>query len=151
MAIGTDALVDFFGSLDALDDTSGSVADAAFSVAGDLLAWTNDDDAPQASVTFEGDFAAAVDAGSTVTFYAQLLNVVSTNDNEVPDANFPHIILGYFPLNDVATAQFITIRINLPNAKTSSEYQFFIQNNSGQSLDAAWNIHITPISPGPHA
>lgn len=151
MAIGTDAFIEFFGTQDSLDDTSGSVADGAFSVAGDLLTWTNDDDAPFAAIVFEGDFAAAVDANSVVELYAQMLNVVSTSDEEIPDANNLSGFLGTFGLNDVATAMFKQIVVKLPNGKTSAEYQFFIRNASGQSLDAGWDLHPTPIAIGPHA
>lgn len=151
MAIGTDAAIEFFGTQDSLDDTSGTVADGAFSVAGDLLAWTNDDDAPTASVVLEATIAVTPDTNSSVSLFAQLLNIQSTNDQLVPTANFQHVFLGSFPIKDVTAAQFIPIVIDLPNNATSQIYQFFIRNNSGQTISAAWDIHITPKAIGPHA
>ena len=48
MAISTDATIEFFGTADeVISIAGGTVADGAFSDAGDFTAWTNDDDAPR--------------------------------------------------------------------------------------------------------
>ena len=151
MAIGTDAAIDFFGSQSSLDNTSGAVTDGSFSVTGDLNSWTNSDDAPEASMVFEGTYSTAPDVGSDVLLFAQLLNVESTNDAPVPDANYPHIYMGRFALDNVTTAQYITIDIDLPNYKTSSVYHFFIKNQAGQTLSAGWDLHPAAKTEGPHA
>tara|TARA_R110002096_G_C14661910_1_gene728364 strand:+ start:50001 stop:50456 length:456 start_codon:yes stop_codon:yes gene_type:complete len=151
MAIGTDAAVEFFGTQDTLGTSSAAVADAAFSVAGDLSTWTNDDDSPMASVILLANFSVAPDANSSINLYLRPLNIESTNDGDVPDANFLHMFAGSFPLNDVTTAQYITITVGLPNTKTSQEYEFYVQNDSGQSLPAGWDIYVTPKTIGPHA
>ncbi len=151
MAIGTDAAIEFFGTKDSLDDTSGSVADGAFSVASDVLEWTNDDDAPMAAIILEATYASAPDANSSVNLFARPMNIVSTSDSDVPDANFGHVYVGTFPLNDVTSAQFITIDIRLPNTKTSQSYIFYIENNGGQTISAGWDLHIVPKTIGPHA
>ena len=88
MAIGTDSAIHVFGTQDTLGTSSATVADDAFSIAGDLSTWTNDDDAPMASVTALIDYSVAPDADSAVNLYGRLMAVVSTNDNEVPDANY---------------------------------------------------------------
>jgi len=127
MAIGTNDFIEKFGTQDSLDSTSGSVANTVFSVAGDLDVFTNVDDAPFAAIVFEGDFALAPDANSVVELYAQMLNIISTSDEEVPDANNLSGLLGTFGLNDVATAQFKQIVVKLPmvrrapNTSSSSE------------------------------
>ena len=151
MAISTDAAVEFFGTQDTLNDTTASVADAAFSVAGDVVSWTNDDDAPQASITLLANFSVAPDTNSSINLYAKLDNIEGTNDQDVPDSNFQHTYLGSFPLNNVTTAQYINIGISLPNTKTSQEYIFYIENKSGQSLPLGWDLFITPKTLGPHA
>ena len=152
MAIGTDAAIEFFGTQDALDDTSGSVADAAFSASSDLLTWTNDDDAITANLVFSGTYASAPDASSSVNCYVQLLNIDgSTGDQDAPDANFQHTYVGSFPLNDVTSAQLVSINISLPNVITSQIYQFYIENTAGQTLSAGWEILVTPKAIGPHA
>ena len=151
MAIGTNALVEFYGTQDTLGTSSATVADTEFSIAGDLSTWTNDDDAPMASITALLDWSVAPDSNSAVNLYCRLLNVQSTNDADVPDANFAHIYLGRFPLNDVTTNQYITIDVSLPNGKTSQEYEFYIQNQSGETIQSGWDIYITPKTFGPHA
>ena len=156
MAIGADSAVEFFGTQDAImgGGTIAAVADAAFSIIGatGVLEWVNDDDAPVASITLEANFSVAPDANSSINLYAAHQNVVSTNDADVPDANNQHMYLGSFPLNDVTTAQYITIMIALPNAYTSQAYNFHIENSSGQSVPASsWSLNITPKTIGPHA
>ena len=151
MAISTDALIEFFGTQDTLGTSSAAVADAAFSVAGDLSTWTNDDDAPRASVTILANYSVAPDANSALNLYVRPLNIQSTNDQEIPDANFTHTFVGSFPVNDVTTAQYVSIDISLPNTVTSQQYEFYIENQTGQSLPAGWDLYVTPKTYGPHA
>ena len=151
MAISTDAAIEFFGTQDTLGTTSAAVADAAFSIAGDLSTWTNDDDAPTASVILTVNYSVAPDANSSVALFLRPINIQSTNDQEIPDVNYLHSYVGSFPVNDVTTAQYSLITISLLNTKTSQEYEFYIQNNSGQSMPAGWDIFVTPKTIGPHA
>ena len=151
MAISTGSAIEFFGTQDTLGTSSAAVADAAFSVAGDLSTWTNDDDAVSASVTLLANFSVAPTANTSVNLYLRLLDVQSTNDGTVPDANFQHTYVGSFPLNDSTVAQYITIDIGLPNSVTSQQYEFYVENQSGQSLPAGWDIYVTPKAIGPHA
>jgi len=151
MAIGTDDVIHKFGTQDTLGTSSSAVSDGSFSVAGDLSTWTNDDDAVMAQVILEANFSVAPDASSYANLYLRLLNIESTNDADVPDGNFAHVFVGAFPLNNVTTAQYCPITIPLPNTKTSQEYEFYVENLSGQSLPAGWDIHVTPVSYGPHA
>ena len=151
MAISTGSAIEFFGTQDTLGTSSAAVADAAFSVAGDLSTWTNDDDVVSASVTLLANFSVAPTANTSVNLYLRLLDVQSTNDGTVPDANFQHTYVGSFPLNDSTVAQYITIDIGLPNSVTSQQYEFYVENQSGQSLPAGWDIYVTPKAIGPHA
>jgi len=111
----------------------------------------NDDDAPQASVTILADFSVAPTANTAINLYLRPLDVQSTNDGDVPDANFQHMYVGSFPLNDVTTAQYITIPISLPGTATSQNYEFYVENKSGQSLPAGWDIYVTPKTLAPKA
>lgn len=151
MTIGTDSAIHFFGTQDTLGTSSAQVTDDSFSIAGDLSTWTNDDDAPMASVTALIDYAVSPDVSTVVNLYVRLLNVQSTNDADVPDSNFTHVFVGSFPINNVTTNQYITIDINLPNGKTSQEYEFYIENKTGQTIQAGWDIFVTPRTIGPHA
>lgn len=151
MAISTGAAIEFFGTQDTLGTSSAAVANNAFSIAGDLSTWTNDDDAIMASVVLTCTFSVAPTANSSVNLYARLLDVSGTNDATVPDANFQHVYVGSFPLNDGTSAQYIPIDIGLPNTSTSQQYEFYIENKSGQSLPAGWDFLVTPKAIGPHA
>lgn len=151
MTISTDSAVEFFGTQDTLGTSSAAVADAAFSIASDLSTWTNDDDALRASVTALIDYAVAPDVNSVVNLYLRLLNTRGTNDSEIPDANFTHTYVGSLPVNDVTTNQYVTIDISLPNSKSSQEYEFYIENQTGQTIQAGWDLYVTPKAIGPHA
>ena len=151
MAITTNALIEVFGTQDTLGTSSAAVANDAFSIAGDLSTWVNDDDAVTVSVILLADFSIAPTANTSINLYLRPLDIQSTNDQEIPDANFQHTYVGSFPLNDVATAQYINIQISLPNNVTSQNYEFYIENHSGFSLEAGWDIYVTPKTLGPHA
>jgi len=153
MAIGTDAAVLFWGTADVLGTTTSAVTDASFSDGvNDLLALTNDDDAPLAFFVLEFTCATLPTVGSTIDLYARPLNIGSagTEDAEVPDANFLNMYLGSFPVNDVTTAQTVTFgMVGLPNVITSQIYNFYIQNNAGQTISASWELIVTPVTYGP--
>jgi len=150
MAISTDSAVEFFGTQTTVTGTTATVADGAFSVTGSIVQFTNTDDAPQASMVAMLDWAVAPSANSSVNLYARLIDIDSTNDQDVPNANFQHTYIGSFPVGNVTTNQYIVIDIPLPNTKSQQIYEFYIENRSGQTLQANWTLKITPKTIGPH-
>ncbi len=154
MAIGADAVVEFFGTTDTVTSSPATVANDAFSVAGDVSSWTNDDDAVMATAILTltaAGLGGAPDAHAAVDLYGRLMDIQSTNDQPVPDANFQHTYLGTFPVNDADADQDIAIEIPLPNTKTSQIYEFYIYNRTGVALGTTWELRITPKALGPHA
>lgn len=151
MAIEQNDLIDKFGTQDVVSGTTSAIANNGFSVAGDVSAWTNDDDAPAAVAVLSCTFGTAPTLGSNVNLYARPLNVVSTTDQVSPSASFLHTFLGAFPVDDVTTAQLITLEIPLPNAITSQQYEFYLENRAGQTISAGWSLYITPKTLGLHA
>lgn len=151
MAIGTNSTIEVFGTQDTLGTSSAAVANDAFSIASDLSTWVNDDDSPTASVVLLANFAVAPTANTVINLFLRPLAVQSTNDSTVPDANFQDVYVGSFPLNDSTVAQYISKVISLPNTKTSQNYEFYVENKSGQSLPAGWDIYVTPktLAPAP--
>ena len=149
MAIGTDTIIEYFGTREEITSTPSTVANTGFSTLTDIPAWTNDDDAPSAMFTLEGTSGAAIVAGQTIDLYVRKINVDSTSDDIDIDADFKHEYLGSFPM-DVGTAQRYTLESYLPNFKTSSEFEFRIYNGSGQTL-TSWKLSITPKTVGKHA
>jgi hypothetical protein len=160
MAIGTGDAIHKFGTQDQVTVASpGSVANGAFSAAGDVNDWTNDDDAPMAIfVLVLQDLSGAATAGDTIDLYCKPLNVVNTTgDHQGPNANTLSIHLGSFLIDAVDPAatdhNYVLGPVGLPNTKTSQEYEFYIYNNlTTVSIDAAdWELWITPVSYGEHA
>jgi len=155
MAISTDAVVLFWGTPDVLGNTTSAVTNTSFSDGtNDLDQWTNADDAPLAIFALEFTTATTGDAGSTIDLYVRPMNIGSagTEDAEVPDANFGHMYIGSFPHNNPSTsAQTATFGlVGLPNVITSQPYEFYIQNNTGQTISAGWELTVTPVTYGPH-
>lgn len=151
MAISTDSLIRFFGTQDTLGTSSSAVTDTSFSVAGDLSTWTNDDDAISATAILTVNYSVAPDVNTSIPIYARLLNIQSTNDADIPDANNRNVLVGEFAVNDVTTAQYIPIEIYLIAAVTSQDYEFYIENLTGQSIPAGWDLFVGPTALGPHA
>lgn len=151
MAIAADSFIEFFGTQDTLGTTAGTVADDAFSIASDLSTWTNDDDAPFASIVLEWDYATGPDASSLVNLYCRLLNIDGTNDETIPTATFALHYLASFMVDAGTVFQWATKDVVLPNAKTSQEYEFYIENKTGQTIQGSWDLHVTPKTLGPHA
>lgn len=155
MAIGTDALVEFFGTADALGTTTSAVANDAFSDGtNDLVAWTNSDDAEFAAMVLTWQYASGtVDEDGYFALYARLIDVDGTTDTHVPDADHPHVHLGDFPVADAGTSTDVSavIQIDLPNVETSQVYHFYVENQSDVSMAAGWELTITPKAKGAHA
>lgn len=156
MAISTDALIDFFGTQDSIDDGSTSaISNDAFSVAADVTTWTNDDDAPYGIFVLMCQWGTAPTDGSVINIYARKMNIQSTNDSPEPSTNNYDQYIGSFVVDgDVATstnAYHVTDWLALPNHKTSQEYDFYLENKTGQSISANWDMWITPCTKGPHA
>lgn len=155
MAIGTDSAIHFFGTQDTLGSTTSAVTNDSFSDGtNDLIAWTNDDDAPMAAFVLEFTTATTGTAGSVINLYARLIDIgnAGTEDAEAPDANFQHLFLGSFLHNNPSTAaQTVSFNTQLPNTKTSQIYNYYIENKTGQTISAGWDVHVTPMTIGPHA
>ncbi len=154
MPISTDALIGFWGTQDQVDDgTTGTVADNAFSEASS--AWTNDDDALIARAVLECQFDTTMPTVGTIDLFVRPLNVQSSNDPGVPDANNLAGYVGSFAIdfgvaNDV---NFFTVidSFRLRGFQTSQIYEFYFRNNNtGQTIGIDWNLWIQPFAPGPH-
>lgn len=152
MAISTNALIEFFGTPDDVTNASnGTIAADAMSVAADIDSWTNDDDAPEAVFVLKYTSSSAPAAGGWVTLMARMDDVQSTNDESVPTASDQSAhILGRFRIPN-ATSSFSSLRARLPNAKASQVYEFFILNKTNQTMTNTWELHVTPVTVGPHA
>lgn len=155
MAIVTDDAILKFGAADVIDSTSGTIADNAFSVAGDVLStWSNDDDAQWGAALFKGQFDATMPTIGSIGLYARLLDVDGANDMPVPSVNYPHINVGTFPIDfgvaaDVDFYTMIALFL-MPMWETSQIIEWYLKNQStGRTIGTAWNLWVTPLTLGP--
>jgi len=156
MAIGTDALIDFFGTQDSVDSTSSAVNDGAFSVAADAAAWTNDDDAELASFVLKFQYPSGTIDTNGIQLFARLMNIDGTSDEPTPDSNWENHYLGTFPTDAglaALTDHVLSLGhdVELPNMYTSQVYEFYIKNDCGVQMTAGWTLKITPKAKAPHA
>ena len=159
MAIGTNALIDFFGTQEVVTAGGGTsaVADAAFSVTADAIEWDNADDAPEAGAVLIAQWATATSiAGKSINLYGRLQDIQSTNNATVPSATNRVVYLGTFiaPASTATTNFYMPLsagRMALPNQYTSQVIEFYIENLTGQTITAGWTLRVTPITQGPHA
>lgn len=156
MTIGTNDLVDKFGTLTSVDDGStSSIASAAFSVAADIGAWTNTDDVPFAGFVLKCQWATVTGvANKLVNIYARPINIQSTNDPVAPGTSRFVTCIGSFVVYAASTATdyfFESSRCELPNLKSGQEYEFYIENQTGQTISSSWALWIAPITRGPKA
>lgn len=155
MAIGTNDAIEKFGTQDAVDDGStSSIADGAFSVAADITAWTNDDDAPSGRFVLRCQWGTVTSiAGKAVNLYGRPMNVEGTNDPPAPSANYLREALGSFtaPAASASTDVWLTLDVDLPNFYSSQVWEFYLENLTGQTIAAGWAMWVTPATIGPHA
>ncbi len=160
MTITENDLIHSFGTEDEATSVSpqpGAVADTAFSVEADVPGWTNSDDAPMAMFRLKLTAAGlgGVPDGGTINLYSRSMDIDLGSSPLVhqttPSATFLHKLLGHFPVLESDADQDIVIGpLMLPNYKTSSQYQFYIENQMGQTTGTGWQLFVKPITFGPH-
>ena len=155
MSITTDDVIIKYGTLDDLDNSSAPVADGDYSVSGDLVSWTNDDDAAEAVVALTWQYASGtLSANAVVEIHYRRINYIGTDDEATPSAGYAG---GYAGTASVDTALAVStdsrslVRIPLSAMKSAQEYEFYIANNTGVTISAGWKLEITPNTVGPHA
>ena len=152
MAIGTDDSIEKFGTADTVSAASTSaVTDGSFSVSGDAVDWTNDDDATHGRARLTVTFASAPDAFGTVGLYARHMNIDGVNDAPEPSPDYPATLVGVFRVEAAATTQRLICDVYLPNWQSSQVYNFYVANETGQTMSAGWDLDIVPLADGPHA
>lgn len=157
MAIGTNDSILKFGTQDEVTVAApGTVANGAFSASSDIVAWTNDDDAPRASAVLKCQFDTTMPTVGSIPLFARPINIQGTNDAPQPDANFQNYLVGIFPIDFgvAADTDFWTAipEFQIPQMKASQEIEFYIKNEgTSQTIGTGWDLFITPIADGPRA
>lgn len=162
MTIGTGAAIRFWNAATTpLKESGGSlaVADLAFSKfdTTDIDLFTPADDSTHLVVTLQFTGNTAPDPNSSVNLYARIMNMTDvpgttdTNDNPIPSANYRGGYLGTFAVKDTTAEQFLTIVVPLPGTEAGETLQLGIENRTGDSINANWDLHVRARSIGPHA
>jgi len=153
MPISTNDLIDRFGTQDTVTTgTPASIAGGAFSVAGDVAAWANDENAPLAQFVLHCQWATVTGvANKRVVLYTRLLDIDGANDAVAPSANRKWQPIGAFNVYAASANTdywFDSGLCRLPNASASQKYEFYLENASGQTISSGWVLKINPITQG---
>lgn len=121
--------------------TSGaSIADTVFSAA---PANAVVGDHVLCDVVFSGTFASAPVAGQVLSLYRRDMNIVGTTDAPTPSSSNRNTYVGAFLLSTDATQA-----VNLSGVPLAPDCEFYIENESGQTLNAAWTLDVKPFGFG---
>jgi len=93
-------------------------------------------------------FATAPVAGESIDVYRRDMNIVSTSDEPVPDANYKQHYVGSFFPDLITGAQYLQLT-GIPLPPTAC--QFVIHNNTSYSLSANWDLDVQPYTFAPAA
>lgn len=159
MAIATNDAIYKFGTQDEVTSgTPATIANDAYGKAdqGATVNWTNTDDAPLGAAVLKCQFDTTMPTVGTVGLYAHVLNIQSTNDPGVPDANNSQIFCGSFLIDyDIAAdTDFYTFieLFRMPGLYTAQAIDWYLKNEgTAQTLGVSWQLWITPITEGPAA
>ena len=149
MTINTDGTIEEFGAKDPLDDTTtSSIIDANMSVQADAAEWTNTDDAAEIQLILMFQHAAGSISGA-INIHVRPIEVDGTNDTPIPTTADQLGYAGSFVLDAsqaTATDTFYTAKIPLTpfSTKSQQKYEFYLLNDSGQTMSAGWDLDGVP-------
>ena len=96
-----------------------------------------------ADAVLSGTFAVAPVASQSVHLYRRDMNIKGVSAAPAPLASNKNIYVGSFILSTD-----VTQTINLPAIPLSPDCEFYIENDSGQTLNAGWTLDIKPFGYG---
>ena len=132
-----------------LEDSGASAASDAFLPADDdtLEGTGNASYYPLADFVLNAAFGTDVTAGGIVKLYRQDLNIDGASDAPTPGTACRNLFVGSFI---IATGNSAKTTYPLPDVPLSNDCQFSVENKSGQSLTAGWDLKATPktFNPG---
>lgn len=144
MALASGALAISAGTVVNHVVNGAQINSGAFSGSGDIdNAFTNSDGYPWCDVTLTYERAAAGSAGLTVALYRRYLDVVSTNDEPVPDANYKAEPVGVKVSDNVTGLQYAVFDQIWIGGRSC---EFYVENLTGQNISNTWDLDIKPYS-----
>jgi hypothetical protein len=149
MALATNAEKKSYGATVNHVINGAQIASAGFSLASDIdNVFTNADGYLYVDVALTLTKAAAGTAGLTVALYIRPLNFVSTNDQPEVDANFKADFVRAKVVDAVNTEQFLLFQRIWVGGYAC---EFYIENLTGQTINATWDLDIMPWTYVPQA
>lgn len=135
IALGAAKMLESSGAA-VVNNAIGAADDASYSLS------TDGNGFPDAVFALTLQFATAPAEGMPIALWAQPLNVDGAgNNSQVPEANRPTKVIGYFIVDNVTTAQYIElVAYDLPR-----NANYFIYNaGTGQAVSAGWKLTVVP-------
>jgi hypothetical protein len=145
MALATGAITKSYGTTVNHVVNGASVASAAFSTA-ITNAFANTDGYLWADLILTLTKAAAGTGNLTVNIYKRSLDLVSASDAVVPSANMKSDYVGRVVVDNTTTEQFGLVENVWVGGRPC---EFYIENLTGQSINATWDLTIMPFTFGP--
>ena len=141
-----------YGTQTTLEGSGASVASQAYYLASSKAPLSSADhlDYPYGTFVLTCAFAAAVAAAVQVDLYQCDQNIDGTSDAPTVAAGYQMRYIGSFPLPSGTSASG-TYPLSGRLAPLSKEANYYIMNNTAQTLSAAWTLKVTPCTMGPVA
>ena len=148
MSILTDDVIVKEGTQKTLEANGAIAANATMVQANDSSYVRNaagHEDAPDGKFVLGFTVGTAGTANTLIDLYVRRLNIDSTNDGQAPTVNFLQDYVGSFKYNNAVTGiQYAEMDAkNLP-----ADGDYYINNNTGQSIAAGWTLKVTPVTLG---
>jgi hypothetical protein len=134
-----------YGSQLTLEDSGGSAAAAAV-VAANAASFNSANSSmyPLADFVLYCSFGAALAGGVTVDLFRQSLNIDGENDAlDTTASTFEQTYVGSFAMKSGQSAAAYYFMASVP---LTANCQFWIKNNTAQSIPAGWTLKATPKS-----
>ena len=122
-------------------------ASGAFSTAAECTNPISNNLRPMAKATLSCSFSTAPTANMLVNLYRRGLAIDGTNDAETPSSAYPNEWVGAFPINAVTTQQYAEVMILL----IEGDQEFYIENDTDQTMDADYIVTVKPLTYVPSA
>jgi len=132
-----------------LEDSGAEGVDDAFGDANDAdLADAQHGGFPLADFVLRCAFGGAVAAMSVINLYRRDLNIDGANDAITPSATYPVLLVGNFLIPAAAEAAAYYPCSDIPLV---ADQEFFIEDKTGQTISAGWDLKATPKTYKPDA
>lgn len=149
MSLNRDDEREGFGKQDLVTNASAIVLTNSFSIASDVVDWSNTDNTAIAMAILTFTPSLITTAGDTIKLYASKNLVDGIKSELFPSLTNKKQLLATFVIGASAAEQTVTAEIDLDNCKPSQSYSFAIESLlTTVSVNAGWSLIIAPKASG---